>query len=234
MLPCWCCPFHTASNTGYTILESPVSQGHTNDRHKPRCACAVLLRERKFCSFATRTFPWFIDVPSRKIKAALPMAKTNIQISEELLRMMHSTKWCISLSECLQVWKQWCFSCSSYQEEPSSMSQTWKKREEGKWSQQLCLSECFLASVWEVIDMCRKGSPVSWNVLQYCFIPQPWQMAIDWDVSLESQACEGQLSAGGQHSAVCLSALWCQCFKNPLILKSHSSDSFWCWTFIHI
>lgn len=203
-----------------------MSRGHTSDRHKPRCACAVLLREGKFCSFATRTFLWFTDVPSRKIKAALPMAKTKVQISEELLKMMHSTKWYISISECLQVWKQWYFFCSSYQEEPSSMSQTWKKSKEDKW-----LSECFLASIWEVTNGCRKGNPVSCGVLLHtsamkngyglrCVIGKLtlWRLCFSKE---ETQCC------------FFLSAFCCLCFKSSLIWNSYSSDSFLCWTLIH-
>lgn len=54
MSPILSCTHHWI--IGYTILKSPMSQGHTSDRNKPRCACAVLLKEGKFCSFAARTF----------------------------------------------------------------------------------------------------------------------------------------------------------------------------------
>lgn len=127
--------------------------------------------------------------------------------------------------------------------QPSSLMpppQTWKRSKEDKWAQQLCLSDHFSVSIWEVREGQRKGSTYKWiavgsacagsasSLWAFCLIGEEFLKVIK-KLSLQGQSfsCEGAKWYLSIFEDV---VIWGLCFKNPLILKSYRCDSFWYWT----
>lgn len=229
-LPSPCCGtqlYCSSSDRGCTVLRAPcpeVTGGTDTNRELVVCLCCVsqgwkLLPLELFCSTAVFQHPQ--DSARKREKCIVCNHHQNPGVSvilknytfhqmiyfivrmpsnkEMITFLLQLSPICQPLGAAAQAHTPAC--------QPSSLLpplQTWKRSKEDKWAQQLCLSDCFSVSIWEVREGQRKRSPYKWIVVgstcavsassswAFCFSGEKFLKVIG-KLSLQGQSfsCEG-------------------------------------------